>query len=110
MPTVRLVFMTAPDESVASSIAREVVDARLAACANLLPGVRSIYRWEGEICDDGECLVLFKTTDENLQSLRDRIISLHPYECPEVLAVDVAGGSPDYMKWVLEQVSSKDKT
>ena len=110
MPTVRLVFMTAPDESVASSIAREVVEAQLAACANLLPGVRSIYRWKGEVCDDGECLVLFKTTDENLQALRERIIDLHPYECPEVLAVDVVDGSPEYMKWVLGQVLSKDKT
>ena len=110
MSTVHMVFMTAPDEAVASSLGRALVEAGLAACANLIPGVRSIYRWKGEICDDGEWLVLFKTTNEHLDSLREQIIELHPYECPEVLVVDVDGGAPDYLKWVIQQVSGKDSS
>ncbi|MGB0637777.1 MAG: divalent-cation tolerance protein CutA [Myxococcota bacterium] len=110
MPTIHMVFMTAPDEAVASSIGRAVVEKGLAACANLIPGVRSIYRWQGEICDDGEWLVLFKTTDEQLESLRETIIDLHPYECPEVLVVDVDGGAPDYLKWVIDQVSETENS
>jgi periplasmic divalent cation tolerance protein len=108
MPTVHLVFMTAPDEAVASSLARTLVEARLAACANLIPGVRSIYRWKDEICDDGEWLVLFKTTEARLQSLREKIIDMHPYDCPEVLVVDVSDGAPEYLQWVMDQVSEKD--
>jgi len=102
-PTL-LVYMTAPSAKVAADIARAVVGERLAACGNLLPGVRSIYRWKGELCDDAEVLVLFKTTADGFESLRARIVQLHPYECPEVIAVDIRHGHAPYLDWVAENV------
>ena len=104
MHNVRLVFVTAPDETVAVSLVRTMVEERLAACGNLVPGVRSIYRWEGEICDDAEWMILFKTVEESFAALRDRIVELHPYDCPEVVAVDVVDGAHDYLRWVQDQV------
>lgn len=99
-----LVYMTAPSAEVAADIARAVVGERLAACGNLLPGVRSIYRWKGEICDDPEVLVLFKTTRATVERLRARIVELHPYECPEVIATDIVHGHVPYLGWVAENV------
>ena len=99
-----LVYMTAPSAEVAADIARAVVGERLAACGNLLPGVRSIYRWKGEICDDPEVLVLFKTTRATFERLRARIVELHPYECPEVIAADIVHGHAPYLEWVAGNV------
>ena len=104
MEDVCLVLMTAPDEGCAVSIAQTVVSERLAACGNLIPRVRSIYRWQDKICDDAEILVLFKTTKKGFDALKKRIVSLHPYDCPEVIAVDVSEGHADYLAWVVGQV------
>ena len=101
---VVLVYMTAPSESVALRLARGAVEARLAACGNLLPQVRSIYRWQGAICDDPEVLVLFKTTADQLGALRDHLVAAHPYDCPEVIAVPVVAGHAPYLEWVCENV------
>ncbi len=106
--TVCLVFMTAPDESTAARLARTLVEERQAACGNLISGVRSIYRWEDQVHDDPEVLVLFKTTADRVDQLRERIVELHPYECPEVLVVPAAGGHPDYLKWVADSVGLKN--
>ncbi len=103
MSKVSVVLMTAPNETVAASIARTLVEEKLAACGNLIPKVRSIYRWQDEVCDDPEVLVLFKTTDDRFESMKNRLIDLHPYECPEVLQIDVRGGSADYLAWVIGQ-------
>lgn len=104
--TVTAVLTTAPDKSVAESLASSVVEERLAACANLIPGVTSIYRWEGEIRTDAEVLVVFKTTDDRFNALRDRVLELHPYDVPEVLALPVPEGSADYLDWVREEVDA----
>jgi len=104
MSDTLLVYMTAPSAEVAADIARTVVGEQLAACGNLLPGVRSIYRWKGEICDDSEVLVLFKTTSAGFEALRARIVAVHPYECPEVIAVDIRHGHAPYLSWVSENV------
>ena len=104
MSDVCLVLMTAPDEACAVSIATTVVNEQLAACGNLIPGIRSIYRWKDEVCDDAEILVLFKLPLSGFEALKDRIVSLHPYECPEVIAVDISAGHPDYLSWVVGQV------
>lgn len=103
-PQVVLVYMTAPSEAVALTLARSAVDARLAACGNLLPQVRSVYRWEGKICDDPEVLVLFKTTTEAFEALRAHLVEHHPYDCPEVIAVPVEAGHAPYLDWVRENV------
>ena len=74
------------------------------ACGNLIPGVRSIYRWEGEVCDETEVLVLFKTSVDGFEAAKSRIVQLHPYACPEVLGVDVDDGHADYLSWVTDQL------
>lgn len=90
---LRIVRFTCPDPETARRIALTVVERRLAACANLLPGVTAIYRWGGEICEDGEVLVELKTREEFVESLFTSIVALHPYQMPaiEVLAVEAAG-------------------
>jgi periplasmic divalent cation tolerance protein len=103
-PDVVLVYMTAPSEAVALSLARSAVEARLAACGNLIPQVRSVYRWQGEVCDDPEVLVLFKTTAAGLDALRLHLVAAHPYDCPEFIAVPVVHGHIPYLDWVRENV------
>lgn len=104
MSDMLLVYMTAPSAEVAIDITKAVVGERLAACGNLLPGVRSIYRWQGEICDDAEVLVLFKTTSAGFEALAARVVELHPYDCPEVIAVDIVHGHAPYLEWVARNV------
>lgn len=106
METVCLVFMTAPDEATAVALTRTVVDERLAACGNVVPTVRSIYRWQGEVHDDAEAMVLFKTTQAGVQALQARLVQLHPYDCPEVLIVNADGGHDDYLEWVHSMVAA----
>lgn len=107
MVSVCMVFVTAPNQDVAAMLARTVVDEGHAACGNLIPRVRSIYRWQGEVHDDEESLVVFKTTNGAAEGLRDRIVALHPYECPEVLIVNTDGGHEPYLSWVADSVSKK---
>jgi periplasmic divalent cation tolerance protein len=106
MSDVRLVFMTAPDEALAAQIAEALIAQELVACANILPGIRSLYRWEGEVCDDPEVLVIFKTLEGKVPLVTERIQALHPYDCPEVVSIAVDGGSPAYLAWVGASVRS----
>ncbi len=101
---VLLLLTTAPDERTADELAGRLVEERLAACVNVLPGVRSVYRWKGEVHRDGEVLLVLKSTPEALPRLRDRLTELHPYEVPELLAFDVADGLPEYLAWVRAEV------
>jgi periplasmic divalent cation tolerance protein len=105
MTDVRMVFMTVPDAETGARLVRAVVTDRLAACGNLVPGLRSIYRWKGEVCDEAEVLVVLKTTAARFEALRERLVGLHPYECPEVVAVPVVGGHADYLAWVAAETS-----
>jgi periplasmic divalent cation tolerance protein len=102
---VQVVLITAPDAETGARLARTLVEERLAACANLVPGVRSIYRFEGALHDDAEVLLVVKTRRERCEALAERVRALHPYALPEVLALDAAGGSPAYLRWVGEQVA-----
>jgi len=95
-----IVFCTCPDEAVADRIAISVVEARLAACVNRVQGIVSTYRWQGTVHRDTEVQLLIKTTRERFDALRDRILALHPYELPEVVAVDIALGSAPYLSWI----------
>ena len=100
MTDVLVVLVTAPGADEAARLARTLVEERLAACGNVLPGLRSIYRWKGEVQDEGEALLLLKTTRQRFPALRDRILALHPYEVPEVLALPAEAGSEEYLAWV----------
>ena len=102
---VRVVLVTAPDERVGREIARKIVDSRLAACVNLVPGVTSIYRWEETIHEDQEVLLLVKTRASRCRDLEARVRDMHPYDVPEVLTLAVAGGSAPYLDWVREESS-----
>jgi periplasmic divalent cation tolerance protein len=94
------VHVTMPDAARATSLARALVDEGLAACVNVVPGVRSIYRWEGKIEESDEVLCLIKTRPEIFERVRRRIAELHPYEVPEILAFTVDEGSRAYLDWV----------
>ena len=100
MPEHLVVLMTAPSAEVAASMARDVVEGGLAACVNLVPGVRSIYRWEGRTCDDPEVLCVIKTRADRFAELRARIVALHPYEVAEVIGLPIAEGSTPYLSWI----------
>ena len=97
---LHVVLVTAPDAEVGARIGRALVEEGLAACANLVPGVRSIYRWEGALHDDAEVLLIVKTRAALSSALAARVRALHPYQLPEVLALPVAGGSEPYLDWV----------
>lgn len=99
---VLIVFITVGNPDQAYRIAKTVVEENLAACVNIIPAVRSIYRWKGEICDDPECLLLAKTTRDVFPLLEARVKAVHSYEVPEIIAVPVERGFPPYLDWVAE--------
>jgi periplasmic divalent cation tolerance protein len=101
---IAVVLVTAPDGETAERIGRALVEERLAACVNVVPAVTSIYRWEGAVETDTETLMVIKTSKRGFESLRRRVLDLHPYDTPEVLALDVRDGSRDYLDWVLGSV------
>ena len=100
MTGVRVVLMTAPDRATAQSLADTVVRERLAACASLVPGLTSVFWWEGEVQRAEEVLVLMKTPSERVDALIARAAELHPYEVPELLALPVEAGLPAYLEWI----------
>lgn len=102
---VCLVWVTAPDAEQGASLGRALVEERLVACVNVVPGVRSIYHWEGSLQEDSEVLLIMKTAAARVGALTARVETLHPYDVPEVVAVDVAGGSAAYLEWVKGAVS-----
>jgi periplasmic divalent cation tolerance protein len=101
---VRIVFVTVPDTETGAWLARALVGESLAACVNVVPGVRSVYRWKGAVEDAGEALLVVKTVAGRLDALCGRIRELHPYDVPEVVAVAVVGGSEAYLDWVRGEV------
>jgi len=103
---IKMIVATAPDRDAAVSIARTLVEERGVACANILPAV-SIYRWEGEVQQDEEVVVLMKTRGSMVQKVVDRVSELHPYEVPEVLALPVEGGLDTYCQWVSDETGEK---
>ncbi|MBN1420324.1 MAG: divalent-cation tolerance protein CutA [Planctomycetes bacterium] len=103
MGGVRVILCTVPTDA-AERIAGAIVEQRLAACANIVPGLLSIYWWKGEVQRDPEKLLVIKTTAERTQALIDGIRAIHPYEVPEIIAMDVVAGFPPYLAWVEESV------
>lgn len=99
------VITTLGDADAAAELVEALVAERLIACGNIVPGVTSIYRWEGEVVRESEVLVVMKTTGARLDELLERAAALHPYEVPELLALAVDGGSPPYCRWVTDETS-----
>jgi periplasmic divalent cation tolerance protein len=104
---VLTVLCTCPDTATAKSLATGLVQKGLAACVNVLPEIRSIYRWGDEIHDEGEVLLLAKTSRRAYGSLESWLLEHHPYEVPEVLALPVQAGATDYLDWVLSEVENR---
>ena len=100
MTNARLVFVTAPDAEAAARLGRQLVDERLAACANIVPSIRSIYRFEGVVHDESEALIILKTGADRVAALQARIDEVHPYDVPEALAVAVESGPAGYLGWL----------
>ncbi len=107
--TIRVLLCTAPPEE-AETLAETLVGERLCACVNLVPGLRSIYRWQGAIERATETLLLCKTSTELVPRLLERLRVLHPYEVPEVLALPVVSGNPDYLAWVLAETAAGNRS
>lgn len=101
--TILLVLTNAPSAESARQIARSLVDARLAACVNILPPCQSVYRWQGDVEEAAELPLLIKTTAAHYQAVEAAIRLAHPYELPEIIAVPVAQGLPDYLAWVAQE-------
>jgi|tagenome__1003787_1003787.scaffolds.fasta_scaffold19509550_2 periplasmic divalent cation tolerance protein len=99
---IRLVFSTFPDDKTARRIATELVTGRFAACANVLPHIESIYRWQDKVETAEETLVLFKLAASRYQEFESKLKSLHPYDVPEIIAVELTNGLPAYLQWAIE--------
>ena len=95
-----VVVTTVGEEEQALTIAREMVARRLAACVNVVPGIRSVYRWQGKICRDGEYLLLIKTLEGEYEAVAAAIRELHSYELPEILAFPVGQGDERFLAWI----------
>jgi periplasmic divalent cation tolerance protein len=101
-----VLFCTCPNEGEARRIAEALVQSRLAACVNLVPGIESIYRWEGEVETAKEVLLLIKSTAQRWDELRGRITELHSYDTPEIVAVPISAGSEKYLNWIGRETSA----
>jgi periplasmic divalent cation tolerance protein len=101
-----VVLVTCPPQA-ADGLAQTLVQARVAACVNVVPGVRSVYRWQGQVTQDEESLLLIKTTTTRFEALRTTVMKHHPYELPEVVALPVALGHAPYLDWVAREVAAQ---
>ena len=99
------VYVTAGSREEAETIGRALVGEEIAACANIFDGVRSVYRWQGAVHEDAEAVMVAKTTHTQLDTLIARIRELHSYDCPCVVAMPIAAGNPDYLKWIGDSVA-----
>ncbi len=99
-----VVSVTCGSEDEALKIANALVEERLAACANLISPIRSIYRWEGKIWDEKEWLLIIKTQSHRFEELEKRVKSLHSYSVPEIISIPIVEGSQPYLKWLEEMV------
>jgi periplasmic divalent cation tolerance protein len=95
-----IVFITAPNEKEAAAISQTIVGERLAACINIIPSVRSIYRWQGRVEDEQEVLMVVKTKKSLFERLQERVKELHSYEVPEIIGLPLVEGSKEYLDWL----------
>jgi periplasmic divalent cation tolerance protein len=103
VPNEIVVFVTTASEEEAVRIARSLVESRMAACANVIPQVRSVFRWEGKVSEELECLMILKSRGELFGALEASIRQLHTYKVPEIIAVPLVAGSAAYLQWVRDE-------
>ena len=104
MKEILLVLTNVPDNDTAGRISRQLVEQRLAACVNILPGVKSVYRWQGAIEETDEITLLIKTTRDSYTKLEATLKAVHPYEVPEILALPISVGLSSYLDWVAAEM------
>jgi periplasmic divalent cation tolerance protein len=102
------VYVTAPSEAEALRLAESVVGERLAACANILPGMASVYWWDGTIHRDNEASLVLKTRLDLVDRLTMRLRELHPYDCPCIVALPIVQGNPDFLAWIVKETLAVD--
>ncbi len=100
-----VIYCTVPDKKTGIVIARELVEKSFVACVNIVPAITSIYSWKNEICEDDELLLIMKTIKSNFSIVKDTILSLHPYDVPEIISLQLTDGHSDYLDWILENVN-----
>lgn len=105
-----LVMTNLPNASIAQTIAQQLIEQKMAACANIEPGVTSIYRWQGKIEVASECALWLKTTSARYEALSQVLLSLHPYDLPELIAIPIERGSPSYLKWIETETCDNDSS
>ena len=103
-----MIFVTAASEQEAASIGRALVEEGLAACANIIPQIRSIYQWKGEIWDERETLIIIKSREELFDRIRSRVKELHSYEVPEITAINLDRGDSAYVQWIESVIAKGD--
>ncbi|NDE13349.1 divalent-cation tolerance protein CutA [bacterium] len=107
MKTKCLVYVTTPDTETGLKLAHSCVKAGLAACGNVIPGMTSVYEWEGQVREDKESVLILKTTEESLNDLISFVAARHPYENPCIVSVPMNGGSQAFLEWIEAQVKDR---
>lgn len=95
-----LIITTCPDQQTAETIANNLLNSKLAACINIFPGITSVYQWEGKIVNEKEFLLIIKSHATKYAEIEKNLLQNHPYELPEIIAVPVQRGLPDYLQWI----------
>ncbi|RPI00236.1 MAG: divalent-cation tolerance protein CutA [Calditrichaeota bacterium] len=103
MEDLVIVLITCPSLEIANNIAGRLVTDRLAACVNIIEKVQSIFQWQNAVDQASECLLIIKTKKKGFKLLCDRVLKLHPYQTPEVIALPIIDGSPEYLNWIAEE-------
>ena len=103
-----VVISTASSEKEGQKIAKKLVEARLAACVNVIPRVRSFFYWEGKLCEENEALLLIKTTKNQFRPLINKIKKIHSYAVPEIIGISLEGGERNYLNWVKKAVGRRE--
>ncbi len=101
-----VILITAPTQGEAKSIGRCLVEKGLAACANIVPGIQSLFIWDGKFCQEEEILIIVKSTREKTKEIIDVVKEKHSYDVPEIIVLPIADGSKDYLNWLQESISS----
>ena len=102
-----VVLTTADSDELARKIAGALVEAGEAACVNIIPGIRSVYRWQDKVVDEGEVLLFIKSSEERFEAIRSRIRSLHPYQVPEVISIPIIAGDEEYLHWLQDRIKAE---
>ena len=102
-----LIYITAANREEATSIAHELINIRLAACANIITGTTSIFRWKEDICEEEEVTLILKTQAENVDRIVEKVKSMHSYDCPCVISIPISGGNTNFLNWINTETITK---